>query len=308
VGREGMSQEKNKLRGDSKLDSTKTSSTIPEELIKGGKKKKSGKKEDINEKPKRIIKLEDNKTIGEFLTALRKQKGSSIEEANRTLKINRTYLRALEEDQLDVLPGGVYNESYIREYTKYLGGDYKKALDIYFVQTKKADLAQDEVPEVNVAKEVKVEVDRDNKKYLKKRPNAITLVASLAIVALLFYFTTQFNSNIFKSQKKADGIINVKESNIDAYVTFSILARDFASIKLLDDQGKKVADYKLKPGEVQTVDFDADKNYVIYSRDAQKLEFFVNGEIFTLFQKLEDKFGGKLISADKVNNLVISGE
>lgn len=280
-----------------KLDSTKVSG----ELLKGGKKK--GKSVDLNqEKPRRIIKLDDDfKTIGQYIAHLRKLHRSSIEEANRTLKISTIYLKALEEDRIEVLPGGVYNESYIKGFVKYLGGDYKKALDIYSIQTKKSDvMLYEEASSKQPENFVSTEIERDNKKYLKKKPNTFVILASLLLAGIIIYVL--FN-NVYRSGNKINIIDESSSSKDSAYsdITFSLIATNFANVKVLDYSGKKISDFKLKPNDVQNIDIDQEKGYVLVSKEIQNLEFYVNGEVFEFYSKLPNKFEGKLISNEEIN-------
>lgn len=288
-----------------KLDSINTTK-VSGELLKSGKKK--GKSNDSNqEKPKRVIKLDDDfKTIGAYIAHLRKLHRSSIEEANRILKISIIYLKALEEDRLEVLPGGVYNESYIKSYVKYLGGDYAKAIDIYSVQTKKSDVVlYDHDTSKQSTHFINTEIERDNKKYLKKKPNAFVILSSIILITVVLYFLL---NNVYGIKTKSNIIqdnanLNETSATLALYedITFSVIAKNFANIKILDYNGKKISDFKLKPTDVQNIDIDKEKAYVLVSKDVQNLEFYVNGELFELYSKLPNKFEGKLISNEEIN-------
>lgn len=55
--------------------------------------------------------------------ALLREKKTSLEEIARSTKINIHYLRAIEEQRFERLPGGTYNTNYIRQYAKAFGFD-----------------------------------------------------------------------------------------------------------------------------------------------------------------------------------------
>jgi cytoskeletal protein RodZ len=61
------------------------------------------------------------KDIGNFLRERREANRISLIEAEKDLKIRKKYLQALEEGNLDVIPGKTYIIGYLRNYGKYLG-------------------------------------------------------------------------------------------------------------------------------------------------------------------------------------------
>lgn len=63
------------------------------------------------------------KEIGNFLKERREARGISLIEAEKDLKIRKKYLQALEEGNIDVIPGKTYLIGYLRNYSKYLGID-----------------------------------------------------------------------------------------------------------------------------------------------------------------------------------------
>lgn len=62
--------------------------------------------------------------ISEQLRAARKAKNLKLEDAAKKLNISRKYLEALEKDEYDKLPPGVYGKNFLREYAVFLGLDY----------------------------------------------------------------------------------------------------------------------------------------------------------------------------------------
>ena len=63
------------------------------------------------------------KDIGNFLKEKREERGISLIEAEKDLKIRKKYLQALEEGNINVIPGKTYLVGYLRNYSKYLGID-----------------------------------------------------------------------------------------------------------------------------------------------------------------------------------------
>jgi cytoskeleton protein RodZ len=64
--------------------------------------------------------------MGEFGKELRSERvtrGIEIEEISDSTKISSRYLTALEEDQFEQLPGGVFNKGIVRSYARVVGLD-----------------------------------------------------------------------------------------------------------------------------------------------------------------------------------------
>ena len=61
------------------------------------------------------------KDIGNFLKERREARGISLIEVEKDLKIRKKYLQALEEGNIDAIPGKTYLIGYLRNYSKYLG-------------------------------------------------------------------------------------------------------------------------------------------------------------------------------------------
>jgi cytoskeleton protein RodZ len=58
-------------------------------------------------------------------------RGVSLDEIAESTKIGTRLLRALEEEQFDLLPGGIFNKGFVRAYAKYLGVDEDQAVADY---------------------------------------------------------------------------------------------------------------------------------------------------------------------------------
>ncbi len=58
-------------------------------------------------------------------------RGVSLDEIAESTKIGTRLLRALEEEQFELLPGGIFNKGFVRAYAKYLGMDEDQAVADY---------------------------------------------------------------------------------------------------------------------------------------------------------------------------------
>jgi cytoskeleton protein RodZ len=65
------------------------------------------------------------------VASIRKISGVSLEEIARNTKLRVTTLKAIEDANFDVLPGGIYNISYIRQYARAIGADESSLVRLY---------------------------------------------------------------------------------------------------------------------------------------------------------------------------------
>jgi len=65
-------------------------------------------------------------SFGENLRRERDVRGVSLREIAEGTKISVRFLQALEEDRLDVLPGGLFPRAFVRQYALFLGLDPEK--------------------------------------------------------------------------------------------------------------------------------------------------------------------------------------
>jgi len=65
------------------------------------------------------------------VASIRQTSGISLEEIARNTKLKVTTLKAIEDANFDVLPGGIYNISYIRQYARAIGADEGALVTLY---------------------------------------------------------------------------------------------------------------------------------------------------------------------------------
>lgn len=69
------------------------------------------------------------------LCNLRQRRGVSLEDIAEKTKISIRFLRAIESEDFDQLPGGLFNTSYIRQYAAAAGIDERDVLAQYSEKT-----------------------------------------------------------------------------------------------------------------------------------------------------------------------------
>jgi cytoskeleton protein RodZ len=74
--------------------------------------------------------------VGTILRKARNRRKLELSEVEAATKIRFRYLRAIEDEEWDVLPGGVYTRGFIRTYATFLGldgdrlvGDYRESVE-----------------------------------------------------------------------------------------------------------------------------------------------------------------------------------
>ena len=65
----------------------------------------------------------DMASFGENLRRERELRGVALRDIADATKISMRFLQALEQDRVDVLPGGIFQRSFVRQYAKHLGLD-----------------------------------------------------------------------------------------------------------------------------------------------------------------------------------------
>jgi cytoskeletal protein RodZ len=78
------------------------------------------------------------------LEEVRKRRGVSLEQISDRTKISTRFLRAIETEEFEKLPGGVFNTSYIRQYASAIGFAEDRLLGQYAAFEKAREQAEAE--------------------------------------------------------------------------------------------------------------------------------------------------------------------
>lgn len=73
--------------------------------------------------------------VGEILRRARMQYGQSLKQVEMALRIRAVQLGAIEEGNLELLPGRVYAIGFVRSYSEYLGLDANKMVRLFKAQS-----------------------------------------------------------------------------------------------------------------------------------------------------------------------------
>jgi cytoskeleton protein RodZ len=114
--------------------------------------------------------------FGDRLRREREMRGVTLDEISESTKISRRALQALEEEEFNLLPGGIFNKGFVRSYARYLGIDEEQAVSDYVEASHEQAPPEDQFP---------LEINEENTQ--RKPPlnpkRSVTPIA-LAIIAL----------------------------------------------------------------------------------------------------------------------------
>ena len=86
--------------------------------------------------------------VGQRLKQIRLDKAISLQDIEEVTKVRVKYLTAIEEGNLDILPGQIYAMGFLRSYVRYLGLDEEEIMGFYKEYYKnlnqKANMADDD--------------------------------------------------------------------------------------------------------------------------------------------------------------------
>ena len=119
--------------------------------------------------------------IGNSLREARLRQGADFPEIEQGTKIRTKYLRALEDEQFDVLPAQTYVKGFLRSYAEYLGLDGQLYVDEYNSRFS----AGEEEPREPVVSRRTSNVRRQHQRRLENRGVLFALAGIGALFALV---------------------------------------------------------------------------------------------------------------------------
>lgn len=112
--------------------------------------------------------------IGETLRERRMALKIDVHEVEEATKIRAKYLRALENEEYNLLPGSAYVKSFLRTYADYLDLDSRALVDAYRAQGHQTD-------------EEPIQYTPSNESSGVKRRRWILLVAVVIVIAVVLF-------------------------------------------------------------------------------------------------------------------------
>jgi cytoskeleton protein RodZ len=218
--------------------------------------------------------------FGENLRREREMRGVSLEEISAATRIGTRFLQALEADQWDQLPGGVFNRGFIRAVARYLGLDEDSLVAEYALEAKNRDELRG----------VAEPVEGPRTEWLKW---AVALAILAAIVVGAWFGYKQYGEKIaalLHKQTAASAATEPKPiappvvASADARsgslaeaagtLALKMEAGKPAEVKVVAD-GKILFEGHIEPGEVKQ--FESDDSLEISASEASALLLELNG-------------------------------
>jgi cytoskeletal protein RodZ len=225
--------------------------------------------------------------FGEHLKREREMRGVSLEEISAATRISTRFLAAMENDQWDQLPGGVFNRGFIRSIARYLGLDEDSLVAEYALGT-----AANE--EVRAAAQRAAEIPRN------WQPAVVVIVIILAIGGGVFaayhyrgWIAERLHKRVSGAGSYSGGTPSAglpgqpaSPANVPAtsaagdqpasqMLTLSLQAAKAANVKVVAD-GSTVFDGSLETNEGKQ--FEAHDTFDITSSDSDALVLELNGQ------------------------------
>jgi cytoskeleton protein RodZ len=123
-------------------------------------------------------------SFGEKLRRERELRAVTLDEIAEATKIGSRSLKALEDEQFDILPGGIFNKGFVRAYAKYLGIDEEQAVADYMTAVGESAAKPGPVSEDVIASIAKKRSEPERKIDPEEKSSSKLWVV-LAVVALL---------------------------------------------------------------------------------------------------------------------------
>ena len=117
-------------------------------------------------------------SIGEQLRLAREGRGIPLREISDQTRISVRYLEAIESNDYDRLPGGVFNRSFIKAYARCVGYDEKEAIEGYTRYLREHGDGDDDVNTTPIQSKVYTDTPAT-------RSPLLTVVMAILILALL---------------------------------------------------------------------------------------------------------------------------
>jgi cytoskeleton protein RodZ len=133
-------------------------------------------------------------SFGDRLRREREMRGITLDEIAESTKISRRHLEALEKEDFDSLPGGIFNRGFVRSYARYLGIDEDQAVADYSAAAAEPAATEGKFP---------LDVPEPGPELNPRRSALPLILALVALVAVLAIFWARTRSRGAESQESA---------------------------------------------------------------------------------------------------------
>ncbi len=240
---------------------------------------------------------------GEILKKARESRNLKFQEIQKATKIDISYLKAMEEEQLDVFEKAVYMKLFLKTYARYLKTDHTEILRLFEAAPElKADPEKEKInlEKEIITKEAVREAARSGEgktpailEFFKDKKNlpVIGIAAGVIILAVLITVLAASSSD----KTAVDDPKNVYA--VPEQKSLKVTARARSEVWMKAKHGGKEEDFLLKSGEVKNW---ADVEKIVFLvGNAAGVEFIVNGDTIGVIGEEGEVINGLVFQTGK---------
>ena len=214
--------------------------------------------------------------MGQKLKKERELRGISLKEIADSTKINLRYLRALEEDKFDMLPGKFFIKSTIKAYSEYIGLEEETILDhfhhtLQIKKEEKKEQLEEYIPPTEVPRKFKI--------YLRIFGYTIIFMTALIIILLLIRGKLSVSVNEFTSITELPPSEETPSPLLNSFISnegmvLKITFHQETWIKIFSDGNLYFTGLK-QPGDQMLL--TSKKEFLIHVGNAGGFDYSING-------------------------------
>lgn len=156
----------------------------------------------------------------------RELRGISLKEIADSTKINLRFLRALEEDQLDILPGRFFIKGILRSYADYLGLEESAVLNkFYEEEQRRKEEKSDEPNDVDTSSSIP-------RSFKNKLYFTVTFIVLVALLASLYFIFHKDRNELSPIQSKPAPVLKEEEIKPPPATKIPVPAPEATEMKL----------------------------------------------------------------------------
>jgi transcriptional regulator with XRE-family HTH domain len=200
--------------------------------------------------------------FGERLKREREMREVSLEELTKSTRISTRFLLALENEDWEKLPGGVFGHGFIRTIARYLGLDEESLLGEYDLARNNQALAAPAKPEERIP----------------APPKWLPVVAVLALLLVLtgLFYAGRYGWRRYRDGKKSTDSGLAAQPQANAATLDLSVSTSAATHVLVSADNKLVLDTDLPAGE--TRHFFAAQQFEVTAGDSSAVLLELNGQ------------------------------
>ncbi|TSB46469.1 helix-turn-helix domain-containing protein [Alkalicoccobacillus porphyridii] len=147
--------------------------------------------------------------LGLQLKQAREDKGLSLEDLQRTTKIQKRYLTAIEEGRFDSLPGLFYARAFVKTYAEAVGLDAAELLEQYKNELPQPSKEAENIPSRSERRKPIPDPPKRQPRAFSILPVVAAILFLIVIIVAVYIFQSNFSGS-------NDPVINDDEPSIDA--------------------------------------------------------------------------------------------